>query len=236
MVHLYCSIHFNIQIMTTSTIIKLAGLAIITSTLIHIITHELYAPSIPIKKHIVFDKTTDLKRPQGQLTQQTNALEIEEYYPELPLVYDLVVVAETIEDKKEIRQDIEPLYIPDACGCNPFYREPIRIEELAEYIPEPIDTLWSEQELIDPYIFESKVYPNPTINEATVEINIDNEDAFIIEIFNMNGQLIKQLHNGVLDHGRQAFNIELYDYPTGLYIIQIASSSQTETLKLQKTQ
>jgi hypothetical protein len=211
--------------MTISTIIKLTGLAIISG--------GLYFAFQPKKQELITQiKNTTIQRIRNE-TEIAPRL-IKQPTIKHPEPYEIIVEEHIINPLLDEVMVITEPYRDHRCGCQPSYGHLIELDSIPELIEEPIEYLFSEQEIIDPYIFETNVYPNPTIGEATVDIDIDNEDTFIIEVYNMNGQLIQQLHNGMLDAGRQSFKIELYDYPTGLYIIQVASPTQVETLKLQK--
>ena len=120
------------------------------------------------------------------------------------------------------------------CGCQPA---PLQIIEI------PLDTskqelndysIFAEPIFINPDLFEAKAYPNPTISSAQVAVDVKDEGIYNISLYNMNGQLIRSIHNGELFVGRQLFDLELNDQNSGMYIVTITSQTQTETLKIQK--
>ncbi|MEZ4923781.1 MAG: T9SS type A sorting domain-containing protein [Crocinitomicaceae bacterium] len=86
----------------------------------------------------------------------------------------------------------------------------------------------------DPRVFEAKAYPNPTQSQSTVALDIEKEGQFDIKLYNINGQLVRNIHSGVLTSGRQQFEIDMYDLNSGMYFIKIISQGQNETLKIQK--
>lgn len=97
----------------------------------------------------------------------------------------------------------------------------------------------SESLLPDPILnesdpFETKLFPNPTRNVSNLLVFTKEEAQYDIQLFNMNGQLIQEIHSGQLQAGEQRFEIDLYDQQPGLYLARIISGEQTETVKIQK--
>jgi hypothetical protein len=93
-------------------------------------------------------------------------------------------------------------------------------------LPDPIE--------IDLNVFTAKAFPNPTQTNSTISLQIEKEGQFEIMLYNMSGQMIKNIHSGELSTGRQTFEIDMYDLNSGMYIVQIVSQGQNETLKIQK--
>ncbi|UKN02769.1 T9SS type A sorting domain-containing protein [Paracrocinitomix mangrovi] len=92
----------------------------------------------------------------------------------------------------------------------------------------------AEPIVIDPDYFEAKAFPNPTTDNAQLAVEIDNEAQFDITLYNMNGQLVRNIHNGLLPSGRQLFDLQLSELNSGMYIVRVISGEQVETVKVQK--
>lgn len=151
--------------------------------------------------------------------------------------YDIVVYApEVIQSATSIIRDeiISISHFGWTCngGCSVICCSYEIIEEFP--IEEEEESILSEQVFIDPYLFEAKAYPNPTRDNATIELEIEIGDNFTIQLFDLNGRLVEQIYDGYLESGRQGFNTNLNDFLPGLYFISIQSTFQQETLKLQK--
>ncbi|MBD3639209.1 MAG: T9SS type A sorting domain-containing protein [Crocinitomicaceae bacterium] len=115
------------------------------------------------------------------------------------------------------------------------YNEVILSEEVIEIEDStPNTSTLSVQELTDSRAFEATAYPNPTQINSTVAIDVENEGQYDVMMFNMNGQLIRQIHSGNLPEGRKTFEINMSNLKTGIYIIKVISQGQEETLKIQK--
>jgi hypothetical protein len=225
--------------MTISTILKITGLTIISAGLFYAYSKEENPETPKIEVQKVISIHNNLQRSNNLI--EFEPITIEEpvkldkkvdYEVQAPVVeiepIEVIAFVKPIADEVVV---IEELITIQSCRCLPNLQRYSEIISLDSIIDLPIQV---EQEITNPYIFETNIFPNPTQNESKLTIEIDNQDVFVIEVYNMSGQLIKQLHNGELDAGRQSFNIEFYNQPTGLYIIQVASSNQTENLKLQK--
>ena len=63
-------------------------------------------------------------------------------------------------------------------------------------------------------------YPNPFNNKLTVPIFVKIDGKVRIEVFNINGQLLDVIHDGILSAGDHALYWDANDYSSGVYIIQ----------------
>lgn len=95
-------------------------------------------------------------------------------------------------------------------------------------------TTLSIQPLVDSRAFEATAFPNPTQNQSTIAIDVEEEGMFDVMMYDMNGSLIRNIHSGELLQGRQQFEVDMYDLNSGIYIVKIISQGQDETLKIQK--
>ncbi|MBN4070923.1 T9SS type A sorting domain-containing protein [Crocinitomix catalasitica] len=82
--------------------------------------------------------------------------------------------------------------------------------------------------------FETKLFPNPTRDRATLVVFVKEAAQFDIQLYNMSGQMILEIHRGELQDGEQRFDIEMYDFTPGMYLARIVSVEQTETVKIQR--
>lgn len=168
---------------------------------------------------------SDIPPPQKELFIMPPPPEPEIYFEPISLPIDTLLTEVTV---------VAP-YRDDICGCVPNYPDPIAIAiedieevELSEQdlLPEPV--------YVDPYIFTSRVYPNPANAFTTVELETEQDGQFQINVYNISGAKVMQVYEGMLYAGRQQFRIELNDLSTGLYLIQVRSEKHAETFKIQK--
>jgi hypothetical protein len=74
-------------------------------------------------------------------------------------------------------------------------------------------------------VTSSRVYPNPTTGLSIVEVDEWNGvDALSIQLFNLQGQLILEQHEGVDDR----FELNLSNYPEGIYIYKVYANRNRE--------
>lgn len=112
--------------------------------------------------------------------------------------------------------------------------DPTYLEYVEPVIDSTEESILSPQTNEDSRIFEATAYPNPTQTNSTIALDIEQEGQFDIRLYNLNGQLIQNVHSGILLEGRQQFDLEMSDLNSGMYIIKVISQGQDETLKIQK--
>jgi hypothetical protein len=83
--------------------------------------------------------------------------------------------------------------------------------------------------------YKINLYPNPTKNNATININILVKENYIISIYDNQWRIVKMIQNGILETGISKFTIDLNNQENGIYFIKIMAGTQNEALKLIKT-
>ena len=68
-------------------------------------------------------------------------------------------------------------------------------------------------------VTDVNVYPNPVINLVTIDFETDLQDV-PVELYSLNGQLL-QTNNDNRYFGRNSVQMEMYDYPKGMYLIKV---------------
>lgn len=125
------------------------------------------------------------------------------------------------------------LILVQPCGCQPNYTQKIYSYDSAVYntestLAEPILNIYNP--------FETKLFPNPTADQSTFSIYIHEPAQFLIEVYSSSGQKIIEIWNGELSEGRHEFNVDLFDYQTGMYFVKVWSEKQEETVKVLKVE
>ncbi len=79
-----------------------------------------------------------------------------------------------------------------------------------------------------------KVYPNPTLGNASLEVDLDMSANTNIEMYNSYGKKVAVIFNGYMESGRtNKLNIQGGDLPKGIYYIRLISGKSTsEMVKL----
>ncbi|NOQ72407.1 MAG: T9SS type A sorting domain-containing protein [Crocinitomix sp.] len=210
--------------------LQLLGLVLVPTVLfcgIHLFPKDNAVEKVPLELIAKANTVTKINL-EKRFAKRVPPMEPQEIIEEY--VYDIVVheehaLRDTLETDIIVVTDIHE------CRCISNYH-PIRLieafeeEEVYSILPEPIE--------IDPSIFEAKLYPNPAIDFSNLELNIEMENKFEINLYDLSGQLVQNVYSGFLDSGRQKFDIDLYDLVTGMYIVHVSSAQQNETLKIQK--
>ncbi len=96
------------------------------------------------------------------------------------------------------------------------------------------DTVKPKTETITNNEFLTNVFPNPTTGVSTLEIDVKKEEYYHINLTNLNGEILRTLYNDVYQAGHYVLNFDLFDEPSGLYLISINTPTQQKTLKIVK--
>lgn len=108
---------------------------------------------------------------------------------------------------------------------------------------EPVITNSAHSTIISPLSNESvenkeeklTLVPNPTSSSATAIVNLGEATSVNLSVFNINGQLVKNIAtDGVLQAGTHKINLDVDALASGAYIIQFKSATSVVTQKLIK--
>ncbi len=80
---------------------------------------------------------------------------------------------------------------------------------------------------------DMRVGPNPFSDVTMIQVDLPADEAVTLEVYDINGRLIKQLHDGGLQGGGKSFEFSGNGLPKGLYIARLTTSQgQLITRKL----
>lgn len=77
-----------------------------------------------------------------------------------------------------------------------------------------------------------KVFPNPTSDLINIEIKDENYKTYRLSVFDVTGKVILQKQ---IDHV-ETIQLNLSNYPTGLYLLEIRDASNNKPLLINKIQ
>lgn len=86
----------------------------------------------------------------------------------------------------------------------------------------------------DVYTSNLSISPNPTTDQADIKLSIDKTDNFSINIYDISGKLIENLHKGILEKGIHDFYWQDPKILRGTYFIELKSSDKRVVKKLIK--
>ena len=69
---------------------------------------------------------------------------------------------------------------------------------------------------------------NPSMGSASIAVNITGPDHILLEVFDLSGRLVEELHNGQLASGESTFG---FNGPLGVYTAYLRHSGQEETFR-----
>jgi hypothetical protein len=99
---------------------------------------------------------------------------------------------------------------------------------------------FDESDFIDPNIgieeisaFEiSKVYPNPAVNTASVDISLNSSSSVVVEIFNALGQRVLVKDAGTMFAGNSTIEVNISGLNSGLYFFTVHAAGESYTERL----
>ena len=86
--------------------------------------------------------------------------------------------------------------------------------------------------IIIPEGFHLRSFPNPFNSSTTLSFNIKISAHIKLKIFDLLGREVKALFDGNLDSGDKYFKWNASAVPSGIYIVQLSSHNQCETIKI----
>ena len=112
--------------------------------------------------------------------------------------------------------DFNALYI--AGGLNPTFIDDICVTTKGEYIDSKID---NEISSIPISYYLSQNYPNPFNPSTQIEYDVKEPCKVNLTVYNLNGQVIKELVNSYQQPGHYSINVNMQEIPSGLYFYKI---------------
>jgi hypothetical protein len=81
------------------------------------------------------------------------------------------------------------------------------------------------------------VYPNPFAKDVTIRVDNPKSDKVEISIYNIKGQLVKKVHEGMMERGMHSFvwnagETSFSNQASGIYFLRIRTDGKTITKKL----
>ncbi len=81
-------------------------------------------------------------------------------------------------------------------------------------------------------VMQLKVYPNPVHAQLNISFNNTANQTVSIQLYNLNGQLINELHNNTLFAGLQELALPINQITKGIYLLKLTAGNATETQKI----
>ncbi|MFM1931968.1 MAG: hypothetical protein RL226_1271, partial [Bacteroidota bacterium] len=79
----------------------------------------------------------------------------------------------------------------------------------------------------------TKVQPNPAVDNAIIEFYSDKNNTVVLEVLDMNGRKVAGLFSGTVIKGQTyRFNVDASSLQSGIYMVRLASASQSDYTRL----
>jgi WD40 repeat protein len=81
-------------------------------------------------------------------------------------------------------------------------------------------------------ITEQTIYPNPTTGAFTLKFKQPKSEITEINIRDLQGALVRTLHNALIEEGMQSLNFNVGEMTSGVYFLTVLNSNLSMTIKL----
>ena len=96
-----------------------------------------------------------------------------------------------------------------------------------------VSTLETVADVVLPNVIELEAaYPNPFNPKTNLTYNLTEDGLVEFIIFDMNGRIVSELHNGFQTAGTYSYSWDATDQSSGVYFMQLTFGSSVETSKL----
>lgn len=85
-----------------------------------------------------------------------------------------------------------------------------------------------------PTEFKALAFPNPAVENTTLEIQSPHKERMDINLYDTSGKLIREIHSGKIPKGTFRQSIDLNDLNSGVYLVIIQSRNFKETVRIVK--
>lgn len=167
-----------------------------------------------------------------QYVENNVAPEPPEILEELHII-DCYFPEEKIEESNEpIEQEYVLVNSVVTAGIPVISREYVTYTQVIEKADSTENISEMDENIGLEFTLESNVFPNPSKGFATLQLNINQENDFIIEVYSDNGAMIFTVFNGKLSQGRSSFDLDLQDLQSGMYFVKIQTGEEIFTEKI----
>ncbi len=143
-------------------------------------------------------------------------------------VWENVVV---IQPEQEI-EDVQITYSTEYTIMGGGYPSGDYFNYLGEIIPVEVEL--DENSTPFPTEYKAVAFPNPAVENTTLEVQFPQKSQAEINLYDMSGKLVQQLHSGEIARGTFRKPIELFDLNPGVYLVIIQSEAFKETVRIVK--
>ncbi len=104
----------------------------------------------------------------------------------------------------------------------------------ATYLQNAIDAALTPTGISEPTgtVSSLNVFPNPAGNSAEITFNLAKSSDVGIELFNLEGQLLKNIFLGKLSAGENKMQLDVADYASGMYLLKLSEGDKNEFINM----
>ena len=79
---------------------------------------------------------------------------------------------------------------------------------------------------------EFNCFPNPFYLNSIISLKLPKSGIVNISIYNLQGNLVKEVHDGNLTNGNHEFSIDTSNIPSGIYLLELKTGKHKEVKRI----
>lgn len=91
---------------------------------------------------------------------------------------------------------------------------------------------WVGIQVVDKGNNQVKVYPNPAVDQTTLELSVVNAGNAVVKIYDINGKMVYSESLGYLGEGLHTYSLDCTKFNHGMYLLNINLGKESATSKL----
>lgn len=108
---------------------------------------------------------------------------------------------------------------------NPRFIVPVNFRMLPETV-----TAIKREEVLSAVLI-NKIFPNPAIDQTTIELNLKTEADVVLELINVYGSTVYRINKGIMLAGFHQHHLPIQGLPEGVYFVRIAINGEIQSNK-----
>ncbi len=76
------------------------------------------------------------------------------------------------------------------------------------------------------------VYPNPVVEEATIDFQVENDTEVTVQVYDLSGRLVMNKVLGIYNEGSHKANLNVNELTSGTYVIKVQAGNASNTARV----
>ena len=143
-------------------------------------------------------------------------------------IFEPVKLPEEIENQEYVQLRWKYYYTGEQIDPNSGSRDMLRLDDIVVSTV----TMGSYEHPSASLAVDVRTYPNPFSHTCTIEVELQEKESLLIEIFNVQGMLVTTICEGKFEPGNHTFELDGIHMPAGNYYFKLRTDKEFRSGKL----